>query len=265
LKGITLPFFAWINDTFGATFAALIDLLYQVFIEPYIKSWKGLQAVGDILLGHLQKTWADFSRWIGGIFKAIGRAWGDLTQLLPKAMKSAADAVRKVWETVANTIKAIVNGAMNAIGNTINAVIKAVNAVIAGFNKLPGPDIGLLPTVTIPKFAQGGYVTGPTLALMGDNRSGREYAVPEEKVAGFASNIMAGVRGAAAIPTSTGGPVAGGTPSVSVTIQTGPVMQSQDGQRYLTVQDAEKMVRAGISQTIRQLRTPGGRYAMGVG
>ena len=46
-----------------------------------------------------------------------------------------------------------------------------------------------------PKFAQGGMVMGETLAVLGDNRSGREMALPWEKTGVFAQAIAANLGG----------------------------------------------------------------------
>jgi len=46
-----------------------------------------------------------------------------------------------------------------------------------------------------PRFAQGGMVTGPTFAMMGDNASGREMALPWEKTNVFAQAIAANMGG----------------------------------------------------------------------
>jgi hypothetical protein len=44
---------------------------------------------------------------------------------------------------------------------------------------------------SIPAFAQGGMVTGPTLAMVGDNASGKEAIIPFEKMGAF-MNMMGG-------------------------------------------------------------------------
>jgi hypothetical protein len=243
----------------GDAFSAMIDLLYQLFIEPYVKAWEGLKVVGGKLLDALQDSWTKFSKWIGGIFKAIGDAFA---AVFVKPITTA-------FKVVVDTGKAALKGLLSWGANLINGLIRMINKLIEPANVVR-KTLGLsllapLKEVTVPAFAQGGYVTGPTLALMGDNRSGREYAVPEEKVAGFASNIMAGVRGPAAIPTSSGASPSGGPSGpVTVNLTTGPVQQSADGQRSVSLEEVERLIRDGVGQTIRQLRTPAGRYIMGV-
>lgn len=51
--------------------------------------------------------------------------------------------------------------------------------------------------VNVPQFARGGYVTGRTLAEIGEG--GPEYVVPASKAMAFANNIVAGRRGEQAL------------------------------------------------------------------
>ena len=112
-------------------------------------------------------------------------------------------------------------------------------------------------------FADGGVVSGPTLAMVGEG-SEPEYIVPQSKASGFASNWMAGQRGAAAIPRFVeGGVVMPSTAQVS--IQTGPVTQ-MDGTNFITTQDMSRAVQAGVQQTLNMMRNDiNTRRAIGIG
>lgn len=95
-------------------------------------------------------------------------------------------------------------------------------------------------------FAKGGVVKGPTLGLIGEGGE-PEYIIPESKAAGFATNYLAGVRGASAVPKfADGGYV---TPAANVSIQTGPVTQ-MNGTNYVTTSDLSRAVQAGVNQTL---------------
>jgi hypothetical protein len=260
LMDLTAPFFEWITEAFGATFASLIELLYQVFINPYVEAWKGLQLVAASLLTWLQNAWASFGKWIGGIFTAIGDTF----------RKFVVDPLTKAWRFIIDTGKAALRGLLGFAVDIVNGVIKVINGLIDALNRVRSAvgrsTLNKLGLLSVPKFAEGGFVTGPTLAMVGDNPGGREYVIPEGKAAGFAANYMAGARGAAAIPTTSGGAsTAGGAAGpVTVNLSTGPIMQTADGQRSVSLEEVERLVRDGVSQTIRQLRTPAGRYATGV-
>jgi hypothetical protein len=174
-------------------------------------------------------------------------------------MVNGAIAVgRTIGNNIANAVKGIFRGMLQWMADRINGMADRINYLIGGFNSLPGPDLPTLGRVTVPAFAQGGYTSSDTLAQLHAN----EYIVPEGKAAGFANNIMAGRRGASAIPS--GSSSSSGSASVTVNLTTGPVMQDQSGRRWMTIEDGERMARQTAEQVLRISRTPGGRYAQGV-
>ncbi len=82
----------------------------------------------------------------------------------------------------------------------INLVIDALNFLIRGLNKVQIAVPGWVPGIggkgfgfsipEIPRLAQGGIVTAPTLALLGDNRSGREAIVPLPRRGGLGGVVV---------------------------------------------------------------------------
>lgn len=266
IQGAT-GFMRLMGEVFRSGWTAVATVAYQLFVEPWVRLWE------ITLRAPVAAAW----EWVKGSFVAAGEnfrnnvidpirdGWHGLMELLPRAMKSAADAVKGVWDGVMGAIKNVVNGAMGTVANAINSAIRMVNKVVDGINvvrsKAGLSAIGKLGEVSVPKFAQGGFVTGPTLAMIGDNPGGREYIVPEGKASAFANNIMAGRRGAAAIPATTGSSAAPVAAPINIT--TGPVME-MDGTRYVKVEDLERAVQQTQRQIYATLRTPGGRRAIGV-
>ena len=161
-------------------------------------------------------------------------------------------ALSRPFQTAASMIRNIVNNILNGMQNAITSVISAINKLISGANRalsaLKLPQIPYLPYVNLPRFAKGGMVTGPTLGLVGE--AGPEYIVPAGKAERFAQNIMAGIRGPAAIPRFAEGGFVASSPTVS--IQTGPVTQ-MNNENYVTTQDLSDAVRFGIDQTLELL------------
>lgn len=105
------------------------------------------------------------------------------------------------------------------------------------------------------KFAEGGYVTRPTLGLVGEGGE-PEYIIPRSKMATAASNYLSGSRGAGIMEGSGGD-------SAVINVQTGPVME-MNGERYVTMGDFERGLRQVAGSVYKGLRTPAGRYAVGV-
>lgn len=242
---ITTGFTALVT-TLTTLFTRLATTFDTVVVKPFTQAWTAISNAAKKALTDIAKiatqTWDTIYKSFDAIIvKPIDKAW--------KAIAEGAKAV------IRSMVKFAIDGINAAIG-ALQALIDTVNVVRAavGLSLLAKPE-----TIPMPKFAKGGYVNGPTVGLIGE--AGGEYIVPEAKAAGFASNIMAGQRGAAAIPTGTGG---GGGAPVSVNISTGPVKQDVTGQRWLTIEDGERMVRDAVTQMQRTSRTPAGRYAMGV-
>lgn len=218
-------FLLWLGDLFTTSLKTLGTLIYTIFVQPWINLWNLV----------LRKPITDLWNWFTTGFQSN--------------MQRAADFVKGIWQGIINGLRGLVNGFFQGWGNSINFIIGGVNKLIAAFNKLPGPDIGFIPSVPIPKFAEGGIVDRPTLALVGE--AGREYIIPESKMAAASANYLASGRGGASM----------GSPQISIT--TGPVMEF-NGQRYVTLEDLERSTRKVAEGVIGRLRTPSARLALGL-
>lgn len=193
-----------------------LNLAYKLWVQPWVNLW-------DLL----KKPLEGFRSWIGGLFNSI-------------------------WQGLTGGVKAAFRGVLQFIADRINSVGQAINFLIGAFNKLPGPDIPMVPKLTVPAFAQGGYVNQATLAMVGEG--GGEYIIPANRMAQASANFLAGARGGAVLQ---------GGSNVSLNVQTGPVLQ-QGGERYVTLSDLEKAMRATAEGVIGRMRTPAARYATGI-
>jgi hypothetical protein len=121
------------------------------------------------------------------------------------------------FEWFRDGINAIVNTVIGFFAGMVNAAIGAVNAIISAYNSIPLlPDIPKAPTVPvpqlggqaasavvakkIPRLAEGGIVSSPTLALIGE--SGPEAVVPLDRMntgGGVTVNVTGGLSTSAEI------------------------------------------------------------------
>ena len=115
------------------------------------------------------------------------------------------------FEWFSTGINAVINGVIFVFETFANSWIKVINAIIKGYNALPLlPDIGYIGEIklgriggnetkagggiTIPKMAEGGIVTGPTLALIGE--AGPEAVIPlNGRNSGMGTNVTINVSG----------------------------------------------------------------------
>jgi hypothetical protein len=122
------------------------------------------------------------------------------------------------FEWFRDGINLIVNTVIGFFAGMVNAAIGAVNAIISAYNSIPLlPDLPKAPTVpvpqlgkpsnkpapgqmSIPRLAEGGIVSSPTLALIGE--AGPEAVVPLDRMAtggGVTINVTGGLSTSAEI------------------------------------------------------------------
>jgi hypothetical protein len=177
-------------------------------------------------------------------------------------MRKAADFVVSVWTGLVEGVKGVVRNLLQFVANAVNSVGSMVNTLIRAFNNLPGPNIPLVPTFSIPEFAKGGVVDKATLALIGENNE-REYIVPESKMAAASSRYLAGARGSGVIPSSSsGGGAVNSSQAPVINITTGPLMQF-DGEEWVSRGDFEKGLQQVADAVLGRMRTPSARIALG--
>lgn len=232
------------RDQIGQAFQAIGYVLQQavqgfkaVFIDPVIQ---GFQSVVEFVNVNFVQP--------------IGQAINQLVQSIANTFKAVTQAITAPFQAAFTAVRGIVNQILNGIGSAIGSVVNAINGIIRGANaalaRLQLPQIPQLPMPQIPRFAEGGVVSGPTLAMVGEGGE-PEYIVPQSKAGAFAANWMAGVRGPAAIPRfAEGGMVV--PASANVSIQTGPVTQ-MNGTNFVTTEDLSAAVQAGVNQTLNLL------------
>ena len=124
------------------------------------------------------------------------------------------------FEWFRDGINAIVNTVIGFFAGMVNAAIGAVNAIISAYNSIPLlPDIPKAPTIPvpqlggqapsavvakkIPRLAEGGIVSSPTLALIGE--AGPEAVVPLDRMStggGITINVTGGLATSAEIGES---------------------------------------------------------------
>lgn len=301
LKGPITAFFDWIGGVIEWGLQAAYAIAYQIWVQPWINIWEGLlrdpvtgfiewvQGVWDSVVGFFedkvitpisnawnalwntvsglvedvvstfQSIWNTVAEWFdNNVVTPILEIWDGMTSAIADAITAVAEFFPKVWDGIVNTGKSVINGFLRWIASSVNSVIGLVNKLINGFNKLPGPDIPLIPTVSVPQFAKGGVVDSPTLALIGEGGE-REYVIPESKMAAASASYLSGSRGNSVI----GGSATAESGSPSINITTGPVVEF-NGDRYVTVADMERAVKATAAGVIGRLRSPSSRMALGL-
>ena len=145
-------------------------------------------------------------QWEGikGVFKGagdwFGKQFGNARETIINQFKGLPEWLNNMWKNTTNSLMSIggkfgnmINGAIKSAvnyvlalcENKINSFISLFNGIIKYVNKLPGVNVGSMQKVSIPRFANGGYVKAntPQLAIVGDNKREGEIIAPESKIA----------------------------------------------------------------------------------
>jgi hypothetical protein len=242
-------------------------LILAVFSGPV--GWTVLAVAAVVAMAiAFRKPLTDFAAWVGTWGKTVGqfftdnvttpitKAWQSMVEFLPKAMNTAAATIKSVFAGVGTAIKAVLNSVLRGVFGAVNGAIGNINRLVIAANnisaKVRGPQLPTLPTLSVPQFAKGGVVNGPTLAMVGEGGE-PEYIIPQSKMAAASANYLNGARGGSVIPSG----------NAQINVTTGPVMQ-QGGQQYVSMADLERAMRKTADGVYASLRTPAGRYATGV-
>ena len=201
---------------------------------------------------------------------------------LTKASNLVAFGAKAIGDSFATSFKGIVSGAMGAkealasffqgiasafldMASQIIAkwitmtILNSVLALFPGGGKGTGgagggdfgKTVGNLPmddisryAVPLPGFAEGGYVTGPTNAIIGEGGQS-EYVIPASKMSQAMSNYSAGKRGASILGDSTSmGDSSMGSSTGSFTLETVVINNVE----YATVDQVRAMSNAAAKQ-----------------
>ena len=113
-----------------------------------------------------QQVIAEFGLSVQSVLKAVGKA----------ALQAATDFLRAK----------IVEGVASVVADSLKKFGLAGLVIAAGAGAAAGALFqGIINKISAPKLAQGGFVTSQTLAVIGDNPSGKEAVIPFERMGEF--------------------------------------------------------------------------------
>lgn len=150
-------FLGWIYDKFIKPLGEFFGALWNGLIIGFEKAGNSIKTKFNSIVNFFK----NIINTIIGLFKTIGT---------------------KVGDVLGGAFKVVINGVLKAIENILNSPIKAINGLISVINKVPGIDLGKLPTFNLPRLAVGGVVNMPGRGVnyMGANigERGAEGVIP---------------------------------------------------------------------------------------
>jgi hypothetical protein len=148
-----------------------------------IRTWFNLTM--DAILAKWSIVWTAVRDFLAPIVANIKTTIQSLWDWMVKIFNEMAGPVTSAWNTLWTAIGDGMKKAWDAIYSSltsgINSIIDKVNGAIGAINNVAGKGAGALGISTpklgsVPKLAEGGIVTRPTLALIGE--AGPEAVVP---------------------------------------------------------------------------------------
>jgi len=179
---VALVAFGWVVYQNWDSIVAGIRLMWEGLLEFF-------NIVGEFIVGLWQRIF-DFFNVIGtsimGVWQRVFDFFSASIAWFGNVANKIGEFFTKVFESIGEVIKNAFKSAVNWVIDKLNWLIKKFNdLVIGGINLVPGVNINKINT--IPKLAEGGIVTQPTLALIGE--AGPEAVVPLGRNTGMGSTF----------------------------------------------------------------------------
>jgi hypothetical protein len=197
---------------------------------------------------------------------AIGSAFSQAFQGIATGTMTAQEALSSFFKSIG---EAFVSMAAEIIAKqlvmiTLQTILKALGAVPGGGGGSGGgiSDIGNwqqyafdgpgVPFTPPAAFAEGGFVTGPTRALIGEGGE-PEYVIPQSKMSAAMSRYSRGARGESVIPSSgTSTESAGGTAVATAPIDVRYTVERINSVDYVTADQFQAGMRQAAAQGAKQ-------------
>jgi hypothetical protein len=169
-----------------ALLTAEIENSVLPWVELFQDTWSAVsmftQTTWNVLKEFFTVTWD----WLKDLFTS---SLDFLTQAWTSAWQGLSDFLSNIWTTIKNTVKTGFDDIISAINGFINALdaihISIPSIAIPG-TKLATPSLNLGFSIpNVPMLADGGFVTQPTLAIIGE--AGPEAVMPLSQLGSAAS------------------------------------------------------------------------------
>ena len=143
-------------------FPALITLIVGAIVALGVaiyKNWDNIVKFTKELVQKIKDAFGNAINWIKEKFNSMVSFFSGLISKIVGLFKTIGT---KVGDAIGSAFKTVINGVLKAIENILNFPIKSINKLIDVINKVPGIDLGKLPTFSLPRLAVGGIVNMPS-------------------------------------------------------------------------------------------------------
>lgn len=159
----------WVRQMFGDTIGDMYDIAVhglQEILNWFDSTFNGIKAnlneiisfIKNVFAGNWQGAWQNIKNIFSNICKSIKNTAKTMFILIGRM---AVNVGTTVGATISGAFKAVVNGVLWAIENILNKPIRTINSLTGVINKVPGINLGYLPTFKLPRLKVGGIINLP--------------------------------------------------------------------------------------------------------
>ena len=177
LTSFIIDFSVKLSESFVSAYMVIYNTFSNI-VNWFQGLWDGIKSVFSNVGGWFSNIFQGAWNGIKSVFSGVGSffrgVWDTIVGTFGKIGTAVGDAIGSAFKNVINTV---LKGAINIINGFINAINGAIDVI----NNIPGVDIGKLKTLDVPQLANGGIVSSPTLAMIGEGRES-EAVIPLSKL-----------------------------------------------------------------------------------
>lgn len=148
--------------------------------------WDGIKGVFSKVGSFFTTAFSEAWNAVKGIFGNVGAFFSGIWDTIKERFTSIGT---KIGDAVGGAFKLAINAVLSTVENSINFVPSAINKALDLLNNLPGVNIPMMPTISLPRLAKGGITNGATVAQIGE--AGTEAIIPLERNTGGLKRIAA--------------------------------------------------------------------------
>nr|DAQ20555.1 MAG TPA: minor tail protein [Caudoviricetes sp.] len=173
IVNVFAPIVGWISEFFRGCWI-IVQAVWKVASERFDTN------VIQPIVGFFQNVWTYVSTFFTNLWNDIVEIWTPVAEWFnTKVIQPLTSFFSEAWENIKNSFntaftaigdfaKSIFNGVIGRVEAMVNGVIGAINGLVGGFNKVVTwaagvvganwKGLSLIPTVSLPRLADGGFV-----------------------------------------------------------------------------------------------------------
>jgi len=212
IKKFAVDAWNWVKKTWSAAgkfFAGIWNGIKKVFSSTaswfsnlFKKAWNGAKSAWSGAKSFFSGLWSGIKGVFGSVqswfrskfqsawssIKSVFSGWGSFFGGLWTKIKSKFSSIgTSIGSAMGNAVKNGLNRVISTVQSAINKGIGLINSAIRLANKLPGINVGTVPTISLPRLAKGGVLAKGQVGLL--EGTGAEAVVPLEHNKAWLSRV----------------------------------------------------------------------------